>query len=351
VKLPYALPNLICALLIGVSALVLIFALDETHQALRGEQDQGRKIGQWIFKRLKNGRHTEHRYQQLPAADDMELAPTYVGAASSDLCHIGNGRPLTDLAGNLTTLVATEPELSPHSHSRLSKILTWRVILILLTHHILMLHFSAFNTIVVSFLSAPRPAASTPRTHVGLHFTGGIGLAPSQVGIALALLGLIGLLLQLLVYPAITAQMGSSRSYRLFLLSSALAYTLLPFMTLLPESPWIVWPGLVLVLAFQALSRTFALPSTIKLVNNCSPCPCLRSTIHGLALSIGSAARILGPMGGGWALGLGLERSIVGVVWWCMAGIVIGNWVLLSVLQCFGSQARRPSTNKLTQGR
>ncbi|KAJ5677713.1 uncharacterized protein N7477_003346 [Penicillium maclennaniae] len=49
-------------------------------------------------------------------------------------------------------------------------------------------------------------------------------------------------------------------------------------------------------------------------------------TVHGIAQSITSAARTLGPIVGGWGLGLGLKYNIVGAVWWGLAGEALLGW-------------------------
>ncbi|PSN73752.1 MFS general substrate transporter [Corynespora cassiicola Philippines] len=331
-KFPYALPNLTCALLIGVSALVVIFALEETHPALQDKQDRGRRFGKWVYSRVLSNAYYKHRYQQLPRADDVELSSPQVRASDTDLFPGDSGRISTD-----SPITSKEPDavdlVSPTlGGSILPRIVTRKVTLTLYTHHILMLHFSTFMATIPSFLSAPRSAWTQPTKRSILHFSGGLEFSSGQVGIAMSFLGLAGLLFQLLVYPAVISKIGSLRSYRIFLLFSALSYILLPFLTLLPEKAVVLWPCLAIVLVFQALSRTFALPCTIILVNNCSPEPSVRGTIHGLALSLGSAARILGPLAGGWALGLGLEKDMVWGVWWCLSALVGLNYILISII-------------------
>lgn len=146
----------------------------------------------------------------------------------------------------------------------------------------------------------------------------------------MAILGTIGLPLQLLLYPPLTLRLGTLPSYRLFLPFSVLAYTALPFLVLLQVNPaWRVWVLLATVLASQVLSRTFALTGTVILVNNSSPSREVLGTVHGVAQSVSSAARMLGPTVGGWLLGVGMRNNFVGGVWWGMAIVAAVNWGLL----------------------
>ena len=55
-------------------------------------------------------------------------------------------------------------------------------------------------------------------------------------------------------------------------------------------------------------------------------------TIHGIGQSASSAARTVGPALGGWLYGVGLEKGVVGAVFWGLAGmagvtVLASNWV------------------------
>jgi len=215
-------------------------------------------------------------------------------------------------------------------------IFTHNVLLTLLTHFLLALHISTFNALIFILLPTPRwePTNSeTPSPSLPFHFTGGLNLPSSRVGLATAIIGTLGLPLQILLYPRLQSKLGTLRAYRVFLPFSPLAYTLLPYLTLLPATPAILWPSLTAILALQVLSRTFTLPSMTILVNNSAPDPRVLGTVHGFAQSVSSAARTLGPVVGGWGLGWGLRANMVGAVWWGMAVVAILNWALLWVLQ------------------
>ncbi|TKA67961.1 hypothetical protein B0A49_11535 [Cryomyces minteri] len=205
------------------------------------------------------------------------------------------------------------------------------------------------------FLSTPRydassSASSSSSASLGLppdyrpqppfSFTGGLALPPPSIGFALAVIGVIGISLQIFLYPTLSTKLGTSKSYRLALLFFPLAYTLVPFLAQIPtrsKPPHqadgvLVWIGITSVLFVQVLARTFALPATIILINNCSPHPSVLSTIHGIGQSVSSGTRTIGPVLGGWLYGLGLSHGVVGAAWWGLAGVAIcgavaGRWV------------------------
>jgi len=156
----------------------------------------------------------------------------------------------------------------------------------------------------------------------------------------MAILGAIGITLQLLVYPAVNTRLGTLRSYRFFLPLFPLTYTLVPYLALVHSSSpppaqsdgLLIWLALGSVLFLQVLGRTFALPANTILVNNCSPHPSVLGTVHGVAHSVSSFVRTVGPVVGGWLFGLGLRGGVVGGVWWALAGMagmgaVASAWV------------------------
>ncbi|ETN38897.1 uncharacterized protein HMPREF1541_06939 [Cyphellophora europaea CBS 101466] len=311
---PYALPNLVSGIFIFCSALGVIFFLEETHEALRHKPDWGRKTAKFIAR---------HVFRSRTEDGDYRYAPLHGHSTSETLDLEDHPTPSTTSHPVTPAAPPTPPRVTP-----LRSIFTRNVTLTLLSHHLLALHVSTFNALI--FLLLPTPRSHNTTAHLPFLFTGGLGLTTEQVGVATAIIGAIGLPLQILLYPSLNTRLGTLRAYRLFLPFSVAAYILLPFCVLLPATPsWLVWPALTAVFALQVLSRTFALPSTVILVNNSAPGPRALGTIHGFAQSVSSGARTAGPVLGGWALGWGLRGNCVGGVWWGMAGVAGVNWALL----------------------
>jgi hypothetical protein len=192
---------------------------------------------------------------------------------------------------------------------------------------LLAIHTSAFNSMTFVFLPTPR-APENSRTGF-FNFSGGLGLPSSRVGLATAIIGFIGLPLQILFYPMVQSKLGTLTSFRVFLPLSPLSYILMPFLVVLPRLIWVVWPSFAVVVGLQVMSRTFVLPAAVILVNNCVTDPSILGTVHGVAQSIASAARTLGPFLGGWGLGWGLEHNMIGAVWWVLAAEALTGWFVL----------------------
>jgi len=165
-------------------------------------------------------------------------------------------------------------------------------------------------------------------------------MPPAKIGLALSIIGIIGISIQLVLYPKLSARLGTALSYQLSLLLFPITYSLTPYIVLLPSSTpppapasgALVWIGITALLAIQVFARTFALPGTTILVNNCCPHPSVLGTIHGLSQSVSSGTRTLAPALAGWVYGRGLNMGIVGLAWWGMAvdaclGAIVGRFV------------------------
>jgi hypothetical protein len=320
---PYALPNVLSATFILSAAILLILGLDETHPALRDRPDYGRKVGKYLQRMLfRRGKQEEYEYSEIGNDLGNQLELQDVDSSPRDRDPESSATPQTP--------TSTKPPSWKKSTIGFRQIFTRNVVLTLLNHHLLAMHVSAFNSLVFLFLPAPR--SSNADSHLPFLFTGGLGLSSEKVGLATAIIGVIGFPLQILVYPTVNNRLGTLPAYRWFLPFSILAYLFMPYLALLPNKAYIVWPCLTIVLALQVISRTFALPGSTILVNNCTPHRSVLGTIHGFAQSVSSGARTIGPTLGGWALGLGLGGNFVGGVWWIMACIALCNWALLWVL-------------------
>lgn len=257
------------------------------------------------MKRFRGSRADYSRLHQEPGL----LSPIDVEHASLRSARVRTPSPVSELR---------RPE-SPWRH-----VFQRNVILTLVTHFLLAMHTSAFNNMIFVFLPMSRQPEGTLKGF--LHFSGGLGLSSSHVGLATAIIGIVGLPLQLLVYPRVQFRLGTLRSFRTFLPLSPLAYTLMPFLVIIPRAPYLVWPAFILVVSLQVISRTFVLPAGIILVNNSVTESTVLGTIHGIAQSTSSAARTLGPLLGGLGLGLGSKNDIVGAAWWALAVEALLGW-------------------------
>lgn len=227
------------------------------------------------------------------------------------------------------------PELTSSHKSRQKlpfyRILRRNVLATFLAHGLIAGHIGAFQNLWFLFLSTPRfdPARPDPpgyAPHPPFFFTGGLGLSPAIIGTAIGIIGAMGLMMQFGVYSWITFRLGVIYAYRYALALFPLAYALAPFLALVPtrsesphaaDGPWI-WIGICGLLLLIVTGRTFALPSSLILINNCTPHPSVLSTIHGIAQSVSAGCRTLGPLVFSTVYGEGLKKGMVGMAWWIL---------------------------------
>ncbi|KIL92325.1 hypothetical protein FAVG1_04734 [Fusarium avenaceum] len=304
---PYALPNLFCSVILTTAFFLIILGLDETHPQLRHSPDPGRRLGKLLLRIILRSKTARYRYETV--SSEVPTEPLMSQSPDHDAVRIPAN------PGNKAQPAAFRD------------ILTRNVCLNMLQRFLQSLHVSAFNSILFSLL--PTPKADGQNFHLPFRFTGGLGLSSEKMGLANTTIGMIGIPLQLFVYPRLIGSLGVKQSYRVFLPLSIVAYFLLPYLVLLPDNEALVWTCLSAVLSLQVLSRTFVNPATMMLVNDSAPSPSLLGTVHGLASSVSSAARIMGPTVGGIMLGWGLANNIVGLPLWLLGIVAVANWVIL----------------------
>lgn len=324
---PYSLPNLMSALFLLLSGLSVILFLEETSEFSREKSDFGLRIGRWVLRHLfRQNTADQAGYTALPVDEWAATATLELQATPTSATFDRNTQD-------------PETSKSPRQKLPFHRIWTRNLLITLFAHGLLAMHVGGFNSLWFIYLSTPRfdpldphPPNFTP--HGFLHFTGGLALPPPRIGLALAVLGVIGITLQLLVYPQLSHRLGTAKSFRVFLALFPMSYALAPFLSRVPSwakppdgasGPW-VWMAITAVLFVQVLARTFALPCTAILINNVSPHPSVLGTVHGIGQSVSSLTRTLGPILFSWVFGKGLDVGVVGMAWWVMSAVAIVGW-------------------------
>ncbi|KAI0402263.1 major facilitator superfamily domain-containing protein [Xylaria palmicola] len=329
-RFPYATPNIVSAVFLGTALLLCWLMLEETHDSLRGDRDVGIMLGRKL-KGLFRANNNSIAYTRLHSRD---TSVSTIGAANYELAS-GTPRDSVEAAPEQTI-----PSRRYTNRLPFRRIFTSNVTFTLISHFFLALHVGTFNSLWFVFLSTPvyNPVHPDPpgfKPRLPFRFTGGLGLPPRSVGIAMALLGVIGITMQLFLYPRLSARLGTVRSWRTSLPLFPVAYLALPFLSAVPSATappsqktgLAIWLAIGGVLFAQVSARTFALPAQTILVNNCTPHPSVLGTVHGLGQSASSLARTIGPVAGGWLYGLGLSHGLVGGVFWGMAGVAVAGLV------------------------
>jgi len=190
---------------------------------------------------------------------------------------------------------------------------------------------AGFTVLWSIFLSTERRDPITaPPNQLPFHFTGGLGFSPSVVGLAMSILGVVGILCQLTLYPRVNARFGLLRSTIYSLFFFPIAYLMAPYLSLLTSfqaNQFLLWVGIILVALIVIAARTFAIPGIVLLSNNAASGPEVLGTVHGLGAAVSSAFRTIGPIVAGHWYGDGLQRGMIGEAWWLLALSAIAGCV------------------------
>jgi len=311
---PYALPSLMNFMFLSTATAVAFLFLEETSKKRQGNFDLGLHLGTRLKQAIFRGR-SHDGYARVSTLYDEAAVP-------------------------LQSLNKPEAPRKPKVSSGVlpfTRLWTRNVIFTLISIAFFDFHLGAFTNIWSLYLSTPRhytgghdkqaTDAATQKRDLFMLFTGGMGMPASTVGMATSILGFLGMFLQVTLYPPVQARLGTMRSFRYFFILFPVAYFLAPYLSILPSSTpapepssgFFIWAGIILVLLLQVTARTFTLPASIILLNNCSPHPSVLGTIHGLGQSVSAGFRTVGPVVGGWWYGYGLDIGMVAWGWWLVA--------------------------------
>jgi MFS family permease len=339
IKYPYAAANLLSALLLFMDAAWIFLGLRETQQGLKYNRDRGLELAETIKYWARRVMFRRFGYTSLKQVDEN-------GPGTAEDQDMTESLAMSRLQPQPPPLVrkSSSETISTTRPSTRAVFTTPNVLLVLLTVAIFDFQMGGFASLWLVFLSSSR-RNPTDSINLPFHFTGGLAFPPSTLGFAMAILGFLGIILQILLYPRINARYGLLKSTRWSLLVFPLAYFLAPYLSLLVRSVNLdaitadansntspgaaLWFGITLVLLLQVGARTFAMPGTILLINNSAPHPSMLGTVHGLGASTSSAFRTIGPIVTGYWYGVGLHQGMVGFGWWALS--------LVSVVGCLCS--------------
>ncbi|KAF3481269.1 uncharacterized protein GIQ15_04028 [Arthroderma uncinatum] len=323
---PYAVPNMFNAMISISCAILMACLLEDTYRDVK--RRSASIIPDWAKKFFR--RRSQQAYERVAADEHLEMDDQGPNASPKAEAEIKTPAPVS--------------------------IWTRRLGITLLARGLMTMHIGTYPTLLMIFISTPRynpdsgssgktdnGALSVPpnyHPHAPFVFTGGLSFKPSDIATALAIRGIVGLLLQLLFFPYLKRVFGTVRLYRYTLLVFPITYFVTPYWATvssttlppLPSAGVTLWIFISVILAIQSTARSFALPSASMLLNAASPGRSSLGTVNGLGQSVSSAARTVGPLLNGWMYGVGLRNGVVGTAWWVLAAVAVSAAVASACL-------------------
>jgi hypothetical protein len=159
-------------------------------------------------------------------------------------------------------------------------------------------------------------------------------MSTHEASIATSIIGLIGVPLQLFLYPRVQKYFGTIRSYKIFSGLFPLSYSLMPFLSLGQSDNDKIklhtGISLAFILTLHTIGRVISVPATISLLNDSSPDPSRLGVVNGIGQSVSAVSRTLGPIIAAYSFAYGLENEFIGILWWILALVALAGTVLIN---------------------
>ncbi|KAF8527517.1 MFS general substrate transporter [Hysterangium stoloniferum] len=179
------------------------------------------------------------------------------------------------------------PTYADPAKTRLSLLLTPRLISVLINHALLAILDHSYIALVAVFLATPITS-------------GGLGLDPLQIGIILGSTGLIHGVLQSFCFAPLYRAFDPKRLYTFCMAMIIPAYACFPIINILARSKGLAYPGVWVLVVFQLLlllpSYT-AFSAMFIFISCAAPTKELLGTTNGVAQTIFSSMGAIGPAG------------------------------------------------------
>lgn len=313
-RFPYALPNLVCVGLMSGSIIAGYLCLAETHPDMQP----------WSTPKDLANTHAK-----------TPLMPTQASttSASADLSHESYGTFNEVSEGPL----GEQWNLNPNGTSRpvsirsgtSQKVFTKPVVMLTVALGFFTYHSMTFDHLLPIFFQDERVSSTgeiMENWSLGTHadyrsLGGGLGLSIKDVGVIMAVQGIIALVIQAVVFPVAASLLGVWRVFLGVTILHPVAYLIVPGLALLPD--YLLYPGIYTCLTVRNLLSILAYPVLLILIKEASPSSSSLGKINGLAASTGAGCRTIASPVAGFLYGLGIRIEFTAIAWWASALIAV----------------------------
>lgn len=332
-RYPYLLPNLVSVVVIILAIIQGIIFLEETNPrgTLFHGNDKGVAEADVAVAEDDDDVRVDER---TPLTRGQPIKHPRISAVSERPVILEEGLPVAveqsfDLRrtsfGTVHSIQFT-PEARTNVHSSQNKTEeytgpTFNFTIIMLTIALVLVsyHQMAFATLLPTHL-LDHPAV--PRGQLDL--IGGLGYTVHDVGVYLAVNGIVGLLIQGLIFPIFVDRVGVWYSFIWMVVLYPSSYVIMPFVGALPTS--LQSPGIYLAMILQSFFGIIVIPTSLILIKNATPSTTVLGRVNGLAMSGCCLARTISPP----LVGIIYAAGGSATAWFSCGGVA-----LLGILQLF----------------
>jgi hypothetical protein len=214
----------------------------------------------------------------------------------------------------------TKPTKAAQAPPGLKEVFTSQTSLSLLAYTILALHSVSFDQLLPVFLHHPVQVPGGGNTQLPFRFSGGFGLASGRIGTLFTIFGIVGAIVQFLVFPPVARRYGVLNCYKACTITFPLVYFATPYPALIQNS-LIQQTVMLAIMVVKSFCIVFAFPCMTILLTNSAPSLRVLGTLNGFATSLSALGRATGPALSGALFTWGVEHGYVITPWWTLAVI------------------------------
>ncbi|KAJ6013287.1 hypothetical protein N7540_007878 [Penicillium herquei] len=293
---PYLLPNLVCSFLLLLSIIGSWLFLQETHPDLQPE--------------------IHHQYFEQASVEQSLLATS--GATANPAVDLradsyGTFKKVS-LCRDSTWDDQTGEGCPAWKKSFKPKAFTWQVTMLVIALAIFTYHSMTYDHLLPIFLQDEPARDISASSSSPFHMPGGLGLSTRTVGVIMSTDGIIALVIQSVIFPALAHWLGVWRLFILVTVLHPIAYFMVPFLVFLPQH--LTFIGIYACLAVRNILSIIDYPVLLILIKQASPSDSVMGKINGLAASAGAASRTIAPPLAGFLYSAGAEIGCTGIAWW-----------------------------------
>ncbi|KAN0069593.1 Major facilitator superfamily domain containing protein [Elaphomyces granulatus] len=314
-RYPFALPNIVASVLFIIGIATGFLFLEETLESKKDRRDYGLVLGQTLT--APCARRRRKTTPSLKALGDE---------TSALLSDNSNNNVDSGLDSEHTALAPKPSARRKSNKGKPAEPLRWRDVfspqsnLVLLAYGFMALHSMAFDTLFPVFLHHPKQElVGNPAVQLPFKFAGGFGVDSQTIGILYTLVGIIGMLIQFLIFPVAARRYGVLNCFKVTSIAGPILYFLTPFTVLVP--PPIRDVVVFFLMLVKLATVIFSFPSCTILLTNSATSLLLLGTLNGVGTSASAVGRALGPAIVGSAFSLGIEMGYVILPWWILAAL------------------------------
>ncbi|KAJ5663782.1 hypothetical protein N7507_004513 [Penicillium longicatenatum] len=306
-RFPYLLPNLVCSFLLLLSILGSWLFLQETHPDMQPDRDEffmPTSINQLLL--ATSG---------TTANGEVDLRADSYGTFH----HVSSYEEKWEGEGD-ETLAFWEKSVKP-------KVFTWHVTMLIIALAIFTYHSMTYDHLLPIFLQDDNKRSASPSSLFDI---------PGTVGMIMSTDGIIALVIQTVIFPALAHWLGVWRLFVVVTILHPISYFMVPFLAFLPQN--LIFFGIYACMVVRNILSIVAFPVLLILIKQACPSDSVMGKINGLAASAGAASRTVASPIAGLLYGAGTDIGCTAVAWWGSSLVA-----LLGVLQLWFMQQKRHS--------